>query len=525
MPVGIRRTGYGQILLTLVLCLSAPAAAAQKGTRARRPASGEASRVQQAAERITAVRFWSLGDTTRVAIETSGEFTYKYDRLSNPDRYFFDLSGVAPAEGKLSEKIAVEDGLVQQIRIAKSSNSTTRVVIDLAAVAEVTASQLSNPDRLIIEVRQSGKKPASDSTAPSGAPVQPPPTAIVARISSPKSEPPSAGGLAVKPASPGGDTTSSASLPKSEPPPTVTATVKPAKAGPHAAEPSAPTVVDPVPPKSALETPPATPKEVAATKPGDPVAQAAKRTASGERSMTRVLGLKLGRIVLDPGHGGHDSGTHGPTGLQEKDLVLDVSKRLGDMIAARLGAEVIFTRDSDAYVPLEERTRIANRHKADLFLSVHANSSPVKGVSGIETYYLNFTSSKAALEVAARENASSERSIYDLKDLLQKIALSDKLVESREFAERVQTSLSGLSARSNANSRNRGVKKAPFIVLIGASMPSVLVEIGFVTNPGDEVLMKKPEYRQKIAEAIYKGVAQYAAGLSHTEVAKRKSTD
>ena len=237
--------------------------------------------------------------------------------------------------------------------------------------------------------------------------------------------------------------------------------------------------------------------------------------------MTRALGLKLERVVLDPGHGGHDSGTRGPSGLLEKDLVLDVSKRLGALIAERMGSEVIFTRDDDTFIPLEERTRIANRHKADLFLSIHANSSLVKTASGIETYYLNFTTSQSALEVAARENASSERSIYDLQDLLQKIALKDKLEESREFAARIQTSLSTLSARTNNKSKDRGVRKAPFIVLIGASMPSVLAEIGFVSNPHDESLMRKAEYRQKIAEALYKGISRYASGLSHYQVARK----
>ena len=140
---------------------------------------------------------------------------------------------------------------------------------------------------------------------------------------------------------------------------------------------------------------------------------------------------------------------------------------------------------------------------------------------GVETYYLNFTTSKAALDVAARENASSERSIYDLKEVLQKIALKDKIDESREFAARLQTALYGVSARGNAAARNRGIKKAPFVVLIGASMPSVLAEIGFLTNSTDEALLRKPEHRQKIAEALYKGIANYADTLSHFQVAKQ----
>jgi N-acetylmuramoyl-L-alanine amidase len=248
----------------------------------------------------------------------------------------------------------------------------------------------------------------------------------------------------------------------------------------------------------------------------------AKSTANGSRSLTRVLGLKLGRVVIDPGHGGHDVGTHGPSGLNEKEVVLDVAKRLGTLLEDRLATEVIYTRDRDTYIPLEERTRIANDHKADLFLSIHANSSPYRTAAGVETYYLNFTTSKAAMDVAARENAGSERSVFDLKEILQKIALKDKIDESREFASTLQKSLYGVSAKGNVDAKNRGIKKAPFVVLIGASMPSVLAEIGFLTNASDEALLRKPEHRQKIAEALYKGIANYAESLSHFQVAKRE---
>jgi N-acetylmuramoyl-L-alanine amidase len=247
----------------------------------------------------------------------------------------------------------------------------------------------------------------------------------------------------------------------------------------------------------------------------------AKRNINGDRSLTRVLGLKLGRVAIDPGHGGKDIGTHGPSGLNEKDVVLDVARRLGALIEDRLGSEVVYTRSDDTFVPLEERTRIANERKADLFLSIHANSSPFRTAAGVEMYYLNFTTSKAALDVAARENAGSGRSIYDLKELLAKIALKDKIDESREFASRLQTSLSVLETKGNTAAKNRGLKKAPFIVLIGASMPSVLAEIGFLTNSGDEAMLRKSEHRQKIAEALYKGIANYADTLSHFQVAQK----
>jgi N-acetylmuramoyl-L-alanine amidase len=247
----------------------------------------------------------------------------------------------------------------------------------------------------------------------------------------------------------------------------------------------------------------------------------ARPTAAGDRSLIRALGLKIGKIVIDPGHGGHDTGTIGPNGLFEKDVVLDVAKRLGRLLESRLGAEVIYTRQDDTFIPLETRTAIANRERADLFISIHANSSRDSDARGVETYYLNFTSSPEALEVAARENAVSEKSIHELQDLVKKIALKEKIEESREFAGDVQQSLYGGLSLDNAGVRNRGIKKAPFIVLIGANMPSILAEISFVSNPTDERKLETAEHRQRIAESLYRGVSKYASGLSGVKVASK----
>jgi N-acetylmuramoyl-L-alanine amidase len=185
-----------------------------------------------------------------------------------------------------------------------------------------------------------------------------------------------------------------------------------------------------------------------------------------------------------------------------------------------MGAEVILTRSDDTFIPLRERTAIANEHKADLFLSIHANSSPAREVAGTETFYLNFTNSPGALDVAARENAGSDKSVGELKDLIQSITLNDKIEESRTFGEDIESSLHAQAARMNNASHDRGVKRAPFVVLIGASMPSVLAEIGFLSNSRDESNLRKPEYRQKVADALYKGLAQYSQSLSHFEVAR-----
>jgi N-acetylmuramoyl-L-alanine amidase len=185
-----------------------------------------------------------------------------------------------------------------------------------------------------------------------------------------------------------------------------------------------------------------------------------------------------------------------------------------------MGSEVTLTRTDDTFVPLEARTALANEKKADLFLSLHANSSPFPSASGVETYFLNFTTARDAMDVAARENAGSDQSVFELGNILEKIGRHDKAKESRDFASRVQTALHGNSLRVNPAARNRGVKKAPFVVLIGATMPSILAEIGFVTNAREEALLKKPEYRQRIAEALFKGLSRYADSLSHFEVAR-----
>ncbi len=432
--------------------------------------------VETAPCKVTAVRFWSLGEVTRVAIEISSEFDYKPERLTGPDRLFFDIEGARPAMGTQGMYVVpVGDALLKEIRVGETHPGMTRVVLDLQQYAEFTASQLSSPNRLMIELRlkEHPFPPATASMTGSKMLTDRPSRALEPDLLL------AANKVDAKPETP----------------------VQPILAPEPALALSTHRSATPVPVSGALP---------------------AKRNADGDRSLTRVLGLKLARVVLDPGHGGNDVGTHGPTGVYEKDVVLDIAQRLGKLLEERLGTQVIYTRSDDAYVPLEERTSIANDRKADLFLSIHANSSPDRVVAGVETFYLNFTTSRAALDVAARENASSERSIFELKELLQKIALKDKIDESREFATRLQTSLYSLSAKGNAAAaKNRGIKKAPFVVLIGASMPSVLAEIGFLTNSADEALLKRPEHRQRIAEALYKGIANYADTLSHFQVAKR----
>ncbi|HEU0141591.1 MAG TPA: N-acetylmuramoyl-L-alanine amidase [Bryobacteraceae bacterium] len=398
---------------------------------------------------VSAIRFWPLGDVTRVAIEITGEFEYRYDRVYNPDRLYFDILG---AQSLLQKRgthvIPVGDRLLKQIRIALTQPNVTRVVLDLEPSVDFICSQLANPNRLMIELRTA----AAGGKLSSGTPAEP---------------------VAVQ----------------QEPP--------------------------------ATPAPPPTPSDAVEASVKPPASAAPARVGgAGQQSLTRVLGLKVARIVIDAGHGGHDTGTIGPGGLMEKDVVLDIAKRLGTLIQTKLGSEVVYTRSDDTFVALEERTKLANEKKADLFLSIHANSSRLRSIAGVETFYLNLTSSKEDLDVAARENAASQQSIFELQNVIQKIALTDKIEESREFAANVQKALYSALSRRNSRVRNRGVKKAPFIVLIGAQMPSILTEIGFISHPREEALMKRPEHRQKIAEAIFKGLSAYASTLSHFEVAQ-----
>jgi N-acetylmuramoyl-L-alanine amidase len=242
-------------------------------------------------------------------------------------------------------------------------------------------------------------------------------------------------------------------------------------------------------------------------------------TRDGQSTLTRALGLKINRIVIDAGHGGHDTGTIGPTGMMEKDLCLDVALRLGKLIRQKLpGADVVYTRSDDTFIPLEERTHIANEAKADLFISIHANSSPDHGASGVETYYLNLKGPPEAMEVAVRENAASQENIHELEDLIKKITRTEKIDESKELAADVQDSLSMRIQRRAGPVKDRGVRKAPFVVLIGADMPSILTEISFLSNPSDEQLLKTPQHRQRVAVGLFAGVTAYLQNMNSMAV-------
>jgi N-acetylmuramoyl-L-alanine amidase len=246
-------------------------------------------------------------------------------------------------------------------------------------------------------------------------------------------------------------------------------------------------------------------------------------TLKGNLTLTRTLGLKVGRVVIDPGHGGKDTGTIGANGLVEKDVVLDVAQRLRSMLIGRLGTEVILTRQDDSFVPLEERTAIANQNSGDLFISIHANASRNRRVRGVETYVLDFATNAGEREVASRENASAQKNIRELEDLLKQIALEDYNQESRDLAHVVQRNLVSDLSDHLLGSRDRGVKQAPFIVLIGSGMPSILTEIGFLSHPASEKYFKSPQSREEVAEALYRGIEDYFHSLGAVVAGQQRS--
>jgi N-acetylmuramoyl-L-alanine amidase len=227
------------------------------------------------------------------------------------------------------------------------------------------------------------------------------------------------------------------------------------------------------------------------------------------------------RIVLDAGHGGWDLGTVGREGLLEKDLVLDVTSRLGRLLQTRLGSEVMFTRTADTYLPLDQRADIANRVQADLFISVHANYSNSAAARGVETYYTNLFSAPGAREVERHEDGTFTRPTLIS---LSADGLHEKIEESRRLAASVQRSLYATLASSSPDIRNRGIKDSAFVVLTGTTMPSILTEISFVSSPADERNLQSVTYRQQIAEALYQGIARYEQSSPRAKVAQLQTT-
>jgi N-acetylmuramoyl-L-alanine amidase/type II secretory pathway predicted ATPase ExeA len=379
---------------------------------------------------VIAIQASSAQKDARVVVALDDSLRYDSERLTSPDRIYFDLynAWLSPSVGQ--KTVPITEGLLKWVRAAQNRDGVVRLVLDADGATDYSSQLLSDPHRLVIDVHA---QPAASS-------------------------------------------------------------------------------------KEDLN---AEAKKQDLTRAPD-----ASARHESKLSLTRELGLKINRIAIDPGHGGYDTGTLGPHGLLEKNLCLDVALRLGQLIEENIaGADVIYTRKDDTPVALEERTAIANNAKADLFISIHANSSDIREARGIETYYMSLASSQESKELAMRENMLGQSSLHELPELIKKIARNEKIAESEVFAADIQNSLSHRLQLVSRGERNRGVKSAPFLVLTGANMPAVLSEISFVSNVNDESLLLESGQRQRVAEGLYHGIADYLKSLHSLGHKRQKPTE
>ena len=469
VPAELRQTaGAGPRAAIATAPVPEPAPATARGIDARiappRPASGSIATIRD-------IRRSVLPDTVRVTIELDGEVSFHDERIPDPSRVFLDLPGTRPAAALLDRTLRFESDadIVRQVRLGRHPNNTTRVVLDADGVTSYSVYPLYNPYRLVIDcVRGKAVETAAASLAA---------RRVAIWLRSAPAVTPQHGLIIVAARS----------------------SVVDVVAPPPLLPPSVPILAT----TTASLVPAAT-----APPPVDPPA----RNVAGGLSMARQLGLGVSRIVIDAGHGGHDPGAKGK-GVTEAELVLDVALRLEKLLQKVPGVDVILTRRTDDFIPLPERTAIANREGADLFLSIHANASSSTQAHGIETYFLNFANNQSEAAVAARENATSAQAMGALPDFVKAIALHNKRDESRDFATQVQRAMIERLSASNRTLRDLGVKQAPFVVLIGAVMPSVLAEVSFVTNPQEARLLKGNVYRQRIAEALFNAIRKYQTSL------------
>ncbi len=357
---------------------------------------------------ITDLSFLSYPDHTRVVITLSGKPVFSKNRLSNPDRLYFDIRRCRLGSG-VKTVLPVGNGTLRSVRAAQFSDSVVRVVFDLGEGAEFKVTDMDNPARIVVDIGDSGKSEASSAV------------------------------------------------------------------------PTAPVRAD--------------------------------ATASADTASPATFKR---RIVIDAGHGGHDTGAIGPDGLYEKDVVLDIARKLKQALSKDPNYEVFLTRDSDVFLPLPQRTAIANRRHADLFVSIHANASPNREARGIETYFLNWTNNEETMKVAARENQITMKQMRQMKKpddvldvMLGDLARANKRDESMALANYIQKTLVTGVEEENQRVVNLGVKWALFYVLFGAQMPSVLVEVSFISNPHEEKLLSQAEYREDIATSIASGIRKY----------------
>jgi N-acetylmuramoyl-L-alanine amidase len=426
--------------------------------------------------RLTNVRNFSGPDYARVVVDLSDEARYVERRSGN--RLSIQLSSAAVSsslsgrrfivgEGSLLKRIVVSDDAAAQ----GPAQATVQIDIEVGSLSSYSTFRLSEPERIVIDLHAAGSiaKPRIREASP---------------IATPRSE---------TSARSAGEKTEAREAPPR------TRNLSAADKNPSMALPE---ITDPI-----LPLPPASSPETANTPAAAAQALAAKVDARAAQSSIK-------RIVIDPGHGGHDTGTISPGGMREKDLVLDVARRLRAYIKNHYpDVEVIMTRDTDRFVALEERTAIANSRHADLFISVHANASPSRAASGVETFFLSPDRAPAEdLQAAARENArlAVNKTGEKAEAVFASVTVGNRVAESRELARYIQAGLvRGIGAQSPRTAMNRGVKHAPFVVLLGAAMPSVLAEVSFLSNPKDEALLQTGQFRERVAASLFAGLNAY----------------
>jgi N-acetylmuramoyl-L-alanine amidase len=474
--------------ITALEAAETPVVAAAPAAPRPEPASTRAT--------LTAIDRTVMPEAVRVTLSLDREVPYREERLAGPPRVFFDLKGVQTTADLLDAVLRYPSDAVRQIRVGRHPDSTVRVVLDLDGVDKYSVFTLYNPFRVVIDFETATTTAVATTAAP--AVVAPPPVVRTVDVVEP---PPT-----VTPLAAAGRIDTAPPTFASPKPPDDAPVGKPTSASPRPPDATVgkPTSASPAPSDATAGKP------LVASAPAAP--SAPKPTTGGGFSLSRQLGLGVSRIVIDPGHGGHDPGAH-VKGLTEADLTLDIALRLEKLLQEEGGIEVVLTRRTNVYIPLEERTAIATRESADLFLSIHANASRNAAARGVETYYLSFASSPDAEAVAARENSASAGEMSKLPDMIKAIALNNKLDESKDLAGMVQEALVTRLRRANRNLRNLGVKKAPFVVLIGAGVPSVLAEVSFLTNKQEATLLKSAAYKQRIAEALHAAVMRYKRSL------------
>jgi N-acetylmuramoyl-L-alanine amidase len=392
----------------------------QLQTGVKPPQSGGIVSVGSSLPMVRDIRHWTNPSYTRVVIDVDGVVQHRFGRLHNPDRLYVDLLGAQLSPTLQGHSITVSDQLLKSVRGGQNQPDVVRIVLDLKTLRDYHVFTMSDPYRLIIDIKGTG----NGTRAPPQLPLSPSPASPPHQVAI------------------GGEQTH----------PRVNPSV----------------------------------------------------TAEGFSSDRRYHW----HVVVDAGHGGKDSGAIGPSGLMEKHVVLDIAKRLRDLMQQQPQWRVTLTRDTDGFIPLEERTAIANAKAADLFVSIHANAAERPDAHGIETYFLDLASDEQSLRVAARENATTLSKVSALQLILRDLQMTSKRNESSLLAGSVQQALVQPPGLGRA-SRDLGVKHAPFLVLIGAEMPSILVETGFISNPGEERRLADPKYRAQAARAILQGITEY----------------